>query len=425
MERTTPSPLLAGRDVRLPRWLGRPPAPRYDSIVICGNGIGGLCVAARLAQSDAFAGRVVLAAPPIVESRRLIGGVTLRARAVDYYALALECQPDDVVFALYGEGAARAETHVLRGGLAEDRPDGALSLPKTAQFLDRARYGNRPLAYGARNSHVAATLRRLMDGLDFVEHPGLPESVDEARALATGKRPLVINATPRPLGAAVRPKPTRFVAASQITFTSDGRERAGVLSPQSSFVAMHRAPHRLAGSVYFPLVDPRSPRATHYGIFFSVVPADVDRERELALLRAEVTGVGAALGLEPHDVDETRGEAVVPCTSWKQPNVLRDDVFDFYAAYNTGVPIVTGDGMTRAGLAAVLAAEAILAGEDPSATLRRGLSVWRALNRAFATGLTTISRITEIGVRHAPGFTLGRVADFEDTWAGIGPAALQ
>ena len=53
----------------------------YDSAVIAGNGIGALAFAGWLAQSPLFEGKVTVVAPPVVESRRLINGVSLRGRA--------------------------------------------------------------------------------------------------------------------------------------------------------------------------------------------------------------------------------------------------------------------------------------------------------------------------------------------------------
>lgn len=414
-----PARYLAGRDVLLPRWLGKPAAPRFDSVVVCGNGIGGLCFAARLARSDAFAGRVVLAAPPIEESRRLIGGVTLRARAVDYWSAALGKPREKIVRAMFGDAGRRAETRTQHGALAVRRTDGTYSLGKVGRFMTSERYDNRPLAYGVRNSRATAALRGLMDGLAFREHPALPASLEEARALAPGTRPLVVNATPRPLDENRAPPPTEFVAASQIAFTSDARDRVGLLPEGSSFIALRRLGGALDAGVYYPLVDPLSPRATYYGIFYRVVRGAPNRDVELETRLDEVTGVGRTLGLEPHDMDETLGQAVVPCSPWTAPAVENPALLDLYRLYNSGAPIITGDGMARAGLAAVLASEAILAGEDPTAALRRGLAIWRRVNRGFHAGISRLPGLTSFAARYAPGAILGQVADVPDTWAGV------
>ena len=56
----------------------------YDSAVVAGNGIGALAFAGWLAQSPLFEGKVTVVAPPVVESRRLINGVSLRGRGIDF-----------------------------------------------------------------------------------------------------------------------------------------------------------------------------------------------------------------------------------------------------------------------------------------------------------------------------------------------------
>ena len=75
-------PWIQGRDAALPSWIraGAIPEerPRYDSVVIRGNGVGAMTLAGRLARSRSFAGKVVVAAPKPVESRKLVNGCTLR-----------------------------------------------------------------------------------------------------------------------------------------------------------------------------------------------------------------------------------------------------------------------------------------------------------------------------------------------------------
>src|ERR1700761_6106509 len=74
----------------------------YDSAVIAGNGIGALAFAGWLAQSPLFEGKVTVVAPPVVESRRLINGVTLRGRAIDFMASALDTTLDDILEVMSG-----------------------------------------------------------------------------------------------------------------------------------------------------------------------------------------------------------------------------------------------------------------------------------------------------------------------------------
>src|SRR6201984_107730 len=74
----------------------------YDSAGIAGNGIGALAFAGQLAQSPLFEGNVTVVAPPVVESRRLINGVTLRGRAIDFMASALDTTLDDILEVMSG-----------------------------------------------------------------------------------------------------------------------------------------------------------------------------------------------------------------------------------------------------------------------------------------------------------------------------------
>src|ERR1700739_377417 len=80
---------------------GRGACP-YDSAVIAGNGIGALGCAGWLAQSPLFEGKVTVVAPPVVESRRLINGVPLRGRAVDFMSTALDTTLDDILEVMSG-----------------------------------------------------------------------------------------------------------------------------------------------------------------------------------------------------------------------------------------------------------------------------------------------------------------------------------
>src|ERR1700730_7262263 len=78
----------------------------YDSAVIAGNGIGALAFAGWLAQSPLFEGTVTVVAPPVVESRRLINGVTLRGRGIDFVSAALSTTLDDILEVTSGSAVA-------------------------------------------------------------------------------------------------------------------------------------------------------------------------------------------------------------------------------------------------------------------------------------------------------------------------------
>ena len=78
----------------------------YDSAVVAGNGIGALAFAGWLAQSPLFEGKVTVVAPPVVESRRLINGVSLRGRGIDFMSAALDTTLDDILEVTSGSADA-------------------------------------------------------------------------------------------------------------------------------------------------------------------------------------------------------------------------------------------------------------------------------------------------------------------------------
>src|ERR1700739_2204235 len=78
----------------------------YESAVVAGNGIGALAFAGWLAQSPLFEGKVTVVAPPVVESRRLINGVSLRGRGIDFMSAALDTTLDDILEVTSGSADA-------------------------------------------------------------------------------------------------------------------------------------------------------------------------------------------------------------------------------------------------------------------------------------------------------------------------------
>lgn len=414
----------AGRDAVLPPWMraGREPPvqPRYDSVVVRGNGVGALALVARLARHPAFAGRVTVTSSPVVESRRLIKGLTLRARALDYYGAALERPRSVLLERIFGDRARLAETRQQVTSRCALRPGGDFEIENPGVWMTDAKHDGRVLAYGVRNSRLCASLQDLLAG-DVHWHSEPVSSLGECRELALGSRPLVVNASPKPLSDAPLPHapPRAFVAASQLPFSAPRRRSLGIVPDQASFVAGVRRGRALSVGVYYPLVDPLSPSAEFYGIFYRIVPPGFDRDRELAHVRETVVGVGAAFGLEPVDADETRGEAVVPCAPWRNPPPAPEGLLDLHALYEAGAPIITGDGMVRAGLTGLVAAESVIAGQDPGPHVNRALRTWRMTNRGFAWGMTRLSRLVGPLWRHFPGATLGLLADQPELWAGL------
>ena len=413
---------IAGRDAKLPNWLGadiRPGRPKYDSVVVRGNGIGALVFAGRLARSAEFEGRVALAGPAVSPNRRLIGGLTLRCRALDYYSAALGIRHDELLGRLFAGSAARAATLRQLGSYCVADPTGGLSLLRRGQWLSSEQSDGRPLAYGVRNSHLASTLGDIVRELGVTRSDGPSDTVENCRAIALGQTPLIVNAGPRPL-VAKPASPTSFVAAVQHPLAGTLRKERGVLEDGSSLFTARLRKGRNDIGIFNPLVDPLSPTADYYGIVYRLIAAtpDVDRERELATLRDELGAICNTLGFTSVDPDETEGAAFIPCSPWNHQATVQDGVLELARVYDAGAPIITGDGMTRAGLSGLVAAEAILAGQDPIEHANRALARWRQGNRMLAAGMTWAARLAALGIRLAPGPVLAQGA-MPDTWAGI------
>jgi hypothetical protein len=421
---------IRGRDATLPK--GGPRAPvAYDSIVVNSNGIGAITFAARLARSPEFQGKVVVAAKPVAESRRLIDGCTLRARSVDYYAAACGVTREAVLGEVYGSDWRQAVADRQYAAYCNPDAAGRISIDRRTVFMDgenvrRDRTPRQPLSYGVRNSRLMGALNDLAleCGVSFVEEPA--SSYDDLRALAPGQNPLIVNGTPKPIdGAAWReqpPPPRDFVAAAQMAFTSPKLARAGIISPHDSFVGLLKRDGTVDMCVFYPFQDPLSPAATFYGIFFRIVRngAQADKAREQDILRGELEQVAEALGLSPDAPEETMGTAFVPLSPWRKLGSRQVGVLDLSRISGAGCPIIAGDGMARAGLGGFAAAEAILLGEAPERAMNEALGRWRLNNRMQAFAMTKLPSLTSFLVRTMPGVAfagIGKARDF-DMWAG-------
>jgi hypothetical protein len=385
--------------------------------VVRGNGVGALVCAARLARSGAFEGRVRVAAPFPVANRRLVNGCTLRARSLDYYAAALGTQPGSLVTGLFADRSEVAQTWGQRFAVAREGAPGRFTLGSLTRWMGDDT-PNAVMAYGLRNGHLVGHLAEQVAAMGVPFDDDVPETFDECVQRAHGSRPLVVNGTHVPVtDLPAHPAPDRFVVASQHPM----RRRSGATLPaHSSFVSLRRRAGAFDAGVFFPFVDPLSPGADYYGIFYRIERpgGGFAKPEALAAMRGTVEGVADALGLDPVDADETRGEAMVPCLPWRDVPTSRPDWLDLHRTYSACAPIITGDGMARAGLAGWVAAEAILAGEDPVSATNHSLSVWRRANRGFAFLMTRLTRFSEPLLRRAPGI-LRRAAGPPDMWTSV------
>ncbi|HEY4345304.1 MAG TPA: hypothetical protein VGN05_13220 [Parvibaculum sp.] len=420
---------IRGRDGVLPD--GRPKGPvAYDSIVVNSNGIGAITFAARMARDPAFHGSVTVAAKPVAESRRLIDGCTLRARSVDYYAAALGTTRKAVLAAIYGPDWRQAETDHQRAALGTPFKGGVALGPcgvfMTSDKVKADRTAHQPLAYGVRNSRLMAALNDLAGaaGVQFANEPA--SSYDELRALAKGSKPLIVNGTAKPIegarAAMAAASPRDFVAGAQMSFTSPRLKEAGNIGPNDSFVGMVNRDGALDLCVFYPLLDPLSPKARFYGIFYRAIrsASEADKAREQQILREQLEGVAYSLGLAPDDPDETFAAAFVPVSPWRYIASRQEGVLDLSRISGGGCPIIAGDGMARAGLGGFAAAEAILAGEAPEPAMNKALTRWRQVNYVQFLAMTRMPNISAFTMKTLPalafsGFNLQR--DW-DMWAG-------
>lgn len=422
---------IRGRDADFPDVSVRRPSA-YDSIVVNSNGVGAITFAARMARDPEFAGRVVVVAKPVVESRRLNDGCTLRARSVDYYAAANGVSREAVLKATFGSDWRQAETDCQRAGIGvPDATDKSVALGPVIKFMDAAstkadRTAHQPLAYGIRNSRLVAALNDLAkdSGVEFAEPDG--GTMDELRAHAKGQRPLIVNGTPKPIGGAAwlhQPEPPQhFVAAAQMAFTAPRRESMGRIGAQDSFVGVINREGALDLCVFYPFQDPLSPDAKFYGIFYRAIveaPAS-DKEHQQEVLLDQLVGVAASLGLAPDTPDETMAMAFVPISPWSAQMSRQAGVLDLSRISGGGCPIISGDGMARAGLGGFVAAEALLAGLAPEPAMNRALKRWRQTNHVQYLAMTRAPNFSAFAVRRMPGLAMSgfRLQRNWDMWAG-------
>ena len=409
----------AGRDAELPTWLrdgaSKPGSSHHDSAVIRGAGVGALVCAARLARGDAFAGRVTIAARRPVEDRRLVNGCTLRARTLDYIAAALGISRDSFVAALFGARAAAVATHEQAFAVGRETPPGGVALRPLTTWIEGS--AERPLAYGLRNGHLVGRLVERAEALGVVFAGDVDASFDACRSVAAGDRPIVINGSHGAMADVPgAPQPERFVVASQMPMV---RREDARLGAHEGFIGMHYRARGFDTGVYYPFHDPLTPRADFYGIFFRILRAPVAKEDEVAAIRRVLAGFTDALGLDAVDAAETQADALVPCLPWRDVPTHRPDYLDLFRTYSACTPVITGDGMTRGALAGWVAAEAILAGEDPVAVTNRSLRGWRRTNRAFALLMDRLAPAVLPLMRYGPKSVMARAGSAPDTWAGV------
>jgi hypothetical protein len=378
--------------------------PYYDSVVIAGAGLTATVMAARLARSEQFHGKVVLAGPRSEESRRLKDGATLRGHGADYMCYALGVPQYALVDALYGDIVdGRGVGTRLLVNMSKKGPSGAFELSRAYPTMGGYPGTPHPLFYGVRNSRAQAAMYELMDCSGLIEVPEPVNSLDEAYALAQGKRPLIVNASHNTaLLRGQAPKvdwATIAVQAPLIVRPSGFRH---ITTNAALFTGVRRAGRVLVG-LFNPYGDPLSPRSTFYGIMVGEVSqrAGYDKQREIDTMTDELYGIADALGMDVDDPEETLFSGFIPGSPWKAPQSA-PGTLELQLISHQGVSATFSDGMTSGAAAAVAAAEAVIRGTDPDRAARRAVRQITRDRRIFNLQRNKMALGWDILIRTAP-----------------------
>jgi hypothetical protein len=375
----------------------------YDSAVIAGNGIGALGFAGWLAQSPLFEGKVTVVAPPVVESRRLINGVTLRGRAVDFMSAALDTTLDDILEVMSGSSETPPVCYRQTAAMAIQR---GLSwrFGKRGQWQNGLP-DNRPIAYGLRNSRVVGGMRELASKLpiEFVDEK--VESASHLRSFSNGRHPLLVNATTVPtlIGGEARP-PKRMVFGVQAPFIAPERGVSYPLEAETAFAPVVRRAGTIDVGYFTPFRDPLSPRSTWYGIYARVVDRNdtFNRDAEHRIMTEQLFGVAAAMNLVPDDPEETLGRALVPASPWGAVAPSAPGTLELKRHYSSGAPVFYADGMVISLTGGVVGAEAVIRGVNPDDAIRRAVRPWRRHNLLWFLETNKIPLLSEMLMRANP-----------------------
>ncbi len=393
----------------------------YDSVVIAGNGIGAQVFAAQLAQNPRFAGNVSIVAPPLVESRRLINGVSLRGLAADFIGEALGVSHERLLRDIAGPGPLPV-AHRQTAAMAYES-NGTWRFTRPGAWQGGARGTREPVIYGIRNSRLVGGIREILENQAVVFHDDKAESAEHLRSFANGKNPLLVNATTNPsLLSEVPGKPEKMVLAVQMPLIAPADGTRPPAEPDTAYAPLILRDGTIDVGYFTPFRDPLSPRASWYGIFARVVDADsgFDKDSELDVMTAELHGVSAAMGFVPDDPDETFARALVPAAPWSTVAPSAPGTLDLKRMYSGGAPCFYADGMVSSAIGGVVAAEAVLYGGDPDRAVRRALRALRRHNLLWWLETNRIpavaDRLMRIDVRlamvypHSAGLNLWRSA---------------
>jgi hypothetical protein len=375
----------------------------YDSAVIAGNGIGALAFAGWLAQSPLFEGKVTVVAPPVVESRRLINGVSLRGRGIDFMSAALDTTLDDILEVTSGSADAPPVAYRQTAAMAVQQG-------RSWRFTRRGHWQNalaaeRPISYGLRNSRVVAGMRELASKLpiEFVDER--VESASHLRSFSAGRHPLLVNATTVPtlIGGEAKP-PKRMVLGVQAPFIAPEGGVSYPLEAQTAFAPAVRRAGTIDVGYFTPFRDPMSPRSSWYGIYVRVVDRDAayNKEAEHRIMTEQLFGVAQAMNLIPDDPEETLGRALVPASPWGPVTPSAPGTLELKRHYSGGAPVIYADGMVMSLVGGVVGAEAVIRGVNPDTAIRRALRPWRRHNLLWVIETNKIPVVSDMLLRASP-----------------------
>ena len=373
----------------------------YDSAVVAGNGIGALAFAGWLAQSPLFEGRVTVVAPPVVESRRLINGVTLRGRGIDFMSAALNTTLDRILEVTSGSAVAPPVCYCQTAAMALQRGP-------SWRFCRRGQWqnglsSNRPVAYGLRNSRVVGGMRELASKLPIEFRDERVESASHLRSFSAGRHPLLVNATTVPtlIGGEATP-PKRMGLGVQVPFIAPERGVSYPLEAQTAFTPLVRRAGAIDVGYFTPFRDPLSPRSTWYGIYARVVDRNADITAEQRIMTEQLFGVAEAMNLVPDDPEETLGRGVVPASSWGAVRPSAPGTLELKRHYSVGAPVFNADGMVMSLVGGVAGAEAVIRGVNPDDAIRRALRPWRRDNLLWFVDINKMPFVSEMALRAIP-----------------------
>jgi hypothetical protein len=379
-------------------------APVHDSVVIAGGkGITAWTLAARLARSEQFAGRVVVAGEPVAETRQLVNGCSMRGTSADWLCYALGVPQARLIRQIAGPNfagqpvATKQLTTMARPGVA-----GRWEMGPTASWQGGRRGLGRPVMYGGRNSRMANAIRELLDAGGIIEVDDAITSLDDARALAPGKKPLLVNLTRNAkLFGADAPAPKRVTLAWQCALRvgPDGLKRP--LTGTSAFAPLVHREGAVNVGYFTPFADPLSPDATWYGLMVRPVgqaPNRIDKGREVALLREEVLGIAEAVGLEPVDVEETCFGGLAPAPGFGKVPRSAPGTLELRRLASPGAVAYYADGILGGAVSATVAAEALIRGIDPHDAIVKAMAPVRRYNDIWWFETTRIPRLVDLAI---------------------------